>query len=173
MRRQTGNTSVQFLQRLLNIQYNTMLNNYSTHVTVTTGVISTTQCIPALHNVFCLTTSRTLQSSLCYSRQAFPQTDSLSMSCSRSHSKPIKVNSLQALITHTQLRCQCPSPALHNILDNPRQHKSIVQRQMSAFVTYYINIICTYYSTIAMANTCKAATVICHDSYFTCHIVIR
>ena len=76
-----------------------MLNNYTTHVTVTAGVISTTQCIPALHNVFCLTTSRTLQSSLCYSWQAFPQTDSLSMSCMHSHSKPIK----KALITRSSL----------------------------------------------------------------------
>ena len=46
-------------------------------------------------------------------------------------------HSLPALITPTQNRYQCKSPALHNILDNPRQHKSIVQRQMSALVTLF------------------------------------
>ena len=64
-------------------------------------------------------------------------------------------NSLPALITHTQLRCQCPSPALHNILEtlllinprpihNPRQQQvnSSTTQRMSASVTIRIKLRC-------------------------------
>ena len=87
----------------------------------------------------------------CFSHTGFPQTalvaTQLPTHCFIPTVNQLS-NSLPALITHTQLRCQCPSPALHNILEtlllinpspihNPRlqQVKSSTTQIMYASVT--------------------------------------
>ena len=95
-------------------------------------------------------------------------------------------NSLPALITHTQLRCQCPSPALHNILEtlllinpspihNPKQQqvKSSTTQRMSASVTIHLllcisnELLDTF---IVMYQKWTVRYIYCYVSAMNCYI---
>ena len=80
----------------------------------------------------------------CFSHTSSPQTALLVATQLPTHCFIPTVNqlsnSLPALITPTQLRCQCPSPALHNILEtllliNPRPIHNSRQQQVNSSTT--------------------------------------